>query len=89
MKYEITVEDGCITNMRPVENKFQDLCIGPVEANGMANAMLILKQFLEKEKQSETIKRMIEIAENYSETLKYLAKQLGCEDEQAEKSNER
>lgn len=89
MKYEITVENDRIVEMRPVEgNKFRGLCIGANEANGMSKAMDILVQFLEKEEPSEINKRMIHIAEDYSESLKYLAKQLGYEGDQDEDENE-
>lgn len=90
MKYEITIEENRITECRPIDNRnrFEGLCIGAYEASGMSTAMLHLVDYLKKEKPNDLVNRVIEITEDYARTLKYLAKQLGYEDDQAEKENE-
>ena len=85
MKYEITIENDRIVEMRPIEgNKFHGLCIGPYEAYGMSISMRQLTDYMKKEKPNDLINRLIKINESYARTLENLAKQLGYEGDQAE-----
>ena len=79
MKYEITVENDRIIEMRPISesNRFNGICIGPYEAHGMSIAMRQLSDYMRKEEPNDVINRLIEINEDYARTLERLAKQLG------------
>ena len=79
MKYEITVENDRIIEMRPISesNHFDGICISPYEANGMAESIRLLCNYLRKEEPNDVINRIIKINEEYTRALKRLAKQLG------------
>ena len=79
MKYEITVENDRIIEMKPIDenNRFDGICISPYEASGMAISMRELSDYLRKEEPNSVISRLIEINEGYAKTLERLAKQLG------------
>lgn len=79
MKYEITVENDRIIEMKPIgeSKRFEGLCIGPYEAYGMSIAMRELSDYMRKEEPNDVINRLIEINESYARTLMRLAKQLG------------
>ena len=79
MKYEITVKNDRIIEMRPIDesNRFDGICIGPHEAHGMAIAMRQLTDYMRKEEPNDVINRLIKINEEYARTLERLAKQLG------------
>lgn len=79
MKYEITVENGCIIEMCPISEskRFEGICISPYEAQGMAVSMRQLTRYMRKEEPNDVINRLIEINESYERTLTRLAKQLG------------
>ena len=86
MKYEITVENDRIIEMRPIDesNRFEGICIGPHEASGMAISMRQLTDYMRKEEPNPVINRLIEINESYARTLTRLAKQLGHPEMQGE-----
>ena len=86
MKYEITIENNHIVEMKPISktNQFEGLCIGPYEAYGMAISMRQLTSYMQKEEPSDVINRLIEINESYARTLTRLAKQLGYPEMQDE-----
>ena len=79
MKYEITVENDRIIEMRPIDerNQFEGICIGPYEAYGMSIAMRQLSDYMRKEEPNDVINRLIKTNEEYARTLERLAKQLG------------
>ena len=90
MKYEITVENDRIIEMRPIDEskRFEGICIGPYEASGMAISMRELNDYMRKEEPNSVINRLIEINESYARTLERLAKQLGHPGMQEEDENE-
>ena len=89
MKYEITVEDKRLIDIRPIaeNNQFPGLCISFYEAYGMASGMRLLCGYLRKEGLNDINKTLIEINERYAQRLEQLAKQLGHPELQDEAEN--
>lgn len=89
MKYEITIKNNRIVEMKPISetNRFEGICIGPYEAYGMSIAMQQLTRYMRQEEPNDGINRLIEINESYARTLMRLAKQLGHPEMQDEDEN--
>lgn len=90
MKYEITVENNRIIEMKPIgeSKRFEGICISPYEAQGMAISMRQLSDYMRKEEPNDVINRLIQINEEYARTLERLAKQLGHPGMQKEDEDE-